>query len=160
MEQDYGNNFVGSYDATTDARHYITSGMTRANWTHPAILGNIITAEDGPVNSDDNDGVEFSTNIDEKGNKINILYNNLTNEIVVKPTHSGYISVWLSDKDAKDWKNSKKLNIRLTPKGDINTFAETGNTLEIESGVIEKYPNGVHISFDLGEELEDKVLQR
>ena len=157
MEQDYGNNFVGSYDATTDARHYITSGMTRATWTHPAILGNIITAEDGPVNSDDNDGVEFSTNIDEKGNKINILYNNLTNEIVVKPTHSGYISVWLSDKDAKDWKNSKKLNIRLTPKGDINTFAETGNTLEIESGVIEKYPNGVHISFDLGEELEDKA---
>ena len=161
MKQDLGDNLIEGYTisdgANSDARHYITTGMNRAAWTHPARLGMDILPEENPQISSDNDGVEFST-IKEDDKTINILYNNVTNQILVKPTHAGYISVWLSDRDCTSWENSKRLSIRVTPKGDIYSTnrltPEIGNVLEITDEILKDYPNGVYISFDLGDELE------
>ena len=100
MLRDYGENFIGSYNEYSGVRHYITKGENKA------YLGE--TVEEGT-----NDGVILKAKVaGEK--KINILHNNFTNKITIKPNHDGYISMWLSeDSDIKtNWDTSKSLNIR------------------------------------------------
>lgn len=100
MLRDYGENFIGSYDEYSGVRNYTTKGINKA------YLGE--TVEDGT-----NDGVILKTKV-VGDSKINILHNNFTNKITIKPNHEGYISLWLSeDSDVKNnWDTSTSLNIR------------------------------------------------
>ncbi|MDP0506648.1 MAG: hypothetical protein Q7K47_05370 [Fusobacterium sp. JB019] len=100
MLRDYGENFIGSYDEYSGVRHYTTKGINKA------YLGE--TVEEGT-----NDGVILKTKV-VGDSKINILHNNFTNKITIKPNHEGYISLWLSeDSDVKsNWNTSTSLNIR------------------------------------------------
>uniref|UniRef100_UPI003FF11234 GEVED domain-containing protein n=1 Tax=Fusobacterium mortiferum TaxID=850 RepID=UPI003FF11234 len=114
MIQDYGNNFVKGYDATNDARHYVTSGLTQALWTHPAHLGGFVIGEkDGPdINAQDDNGVSFETIKGEAGTE-NVVYNKLINHIQVSATHKGYINAWLTKKDNPNWSEAIPLQLRL-----------------------------------------------
>ena len=148
MKQDYGENFVGSYDATTDARHYITTRGKEQSSSHPAILGNIITEEDGPVNSDDNDGVIFDKKV--VGDKdVNIIYDNLTSKITVSVTHKGYINAWLSKGNTANdkWEDSIPIQLR-TDVNAISEVANKNNPIEIEQGTTD-------IAFDLKDVLKN-----
>ncbi|MFK4785495.1 isopeptide-forming domain-containing fimbrial protein [Fusobacterium sp. MFO224] len=100
MFRDYGENFIGSYDEYSGARHYTTEG------SNEAYLGETVEANV-------NDGVILKTKVVGE-NKINILHNNFTNKVTIRPNHKGYISLWLSeDSDVKtNWDSSKALNIR------------------------------------------------
>ena len=118
MLRDYGENFVGNYGSTKD-KHYITYGNV-----NPAYLGTKVTAENEPVNSDDNDGVTFDEVKPDAKNQAeigNIIYSDMRNSIKVNATHDGYIALWLSDEN-NTW------GIKLNKPKDENSQTEPEDT--------------------------------
>jgi uncharacterized repeat protein (TIGR01451 family) len=144
MNRDYGDNFIGNYDATTDARHYITEGEKYV------YLGKIIEEEYEPkVNeNNDNDGVVFDTvTINPNTNeKINYLYNDLSNKITINPTYNGYISIWLSENNNSQttWNDAIRLKLKIQ-----NSEETEVETLQVEG-------KETDIIFDLGDVLSEE----